>query len=212
MRKVLIGTTNPSKANRFKNLLKGQDVEFITLNDLTIQEEPEENGQTGLQNAQIKVKFYGQYYDYVISADSGLYILDLPLNDPRQPGLHIRRINGKNRNDAEMLEYYTSLIHSLGGKVSATYSDAIAVYNKGTIYTFEADNDYMQQRSFTMVDTPHHLSHPGWPLDSISVNKKTGLYYVEEGTTDEEDFHEEIIQGEYRKKLITFLESALDLK
>ena len=28
--KVLIGTTNPSKVNRFKYLLNGYDIEFLT--------------------------------------------------------------------------------------------------------------------------------------------------------------------------------------
>ena len=40
--KVLLGTTNPSKVKRFADLLKGYDIEFITLKDIKIIEEPEE--------------------------------------------------------------------------------------------------------------------------------------------------------------------------
>lgn len=212
MTKILIGTTNPSKVNRFKDLLKDYPIQFITLRDLPIQEEPQESGKTALENAQIKAQFYGQYFDHVIAADSGLYFFDLPFDDPRQPGLYIRRVNGRSLNDAEMLEYYTSLIHSLGGRVRATYSDAIAVYNQGEMYSFEADQDYIKTRSFDMVDVPHKLTHPGWPLDSISINRKTGRYFVEEGGNDQKDYQEEIIIGEYRKQLIHFLENALNLK
>lgn len=40
--KVLLGTTNPSKVKGFSDLLKGYDIEFITLKDIKIAEEPEE--------------------------------------------------------------------------------------------------------------------------------------------------------------------------
>ena len=42
--KVLLGTTNSSKVKRFADLLKGYDIEFITLKDIKIIEEPEEKG------------------------------------------------------------------------------------------------------------------------------------------------------------------------
>ena len=32
--RILLGTTNPSKVKRFSDLLKGYDVEFVTLKDL----------------------------------------------------------------------------------------------------------------------------------------------------------------------------------
>lgn len=35
--RILLGTTNPSKVKRFSDLLKGYDVEFVTLKDLAIQ-------------------------------------------------------------------------------------------------------------------------------------------------------------------------------
>ena len=40
--KVLLGTTNPSKVKRFADLLKGYDIEFITLRDIEVIEEPKE--------------------------------------------------------------------------------------------------------------------------------------------------------------------------
>lgn len=45
MTKVLLGTTNPSKVNRFSRLLAGNDIEFTTLTDLEIVDEPEEKFQ-----------------------------------------------------------------------------------------------------------------------------------------------------------------------
>lgn len=52
--KVLLGTTNPSKVNRFSNLLKDCGIEFITIKDIKITVEPEENGKTPEENAILK--------------------------------------------------------------------------------------------------------------------------------------------------------------
>ena len=128
--KVLLGTTNPSKVKRFSDLLKGYDIEFVTLNDIEITEEPEEKGTSPEENAIIKAKFYGQYFDSVICNDVGLYFKELDLEDSRQPGLNIRTPMNMNRlSDEEMIAYYSKLIAKLGGKVTAYYLDGIAVYN-----------------------------------------------------------------------------------
>ena len=54
--KVLIGTTNPSKVKRFSKLLENCNIEFITLKDLKIAEEPKETGRTPEENAICKAK------------------------------------------------------------------------------------------------------------------------------------------------------------
>ena len=127
--KILIGTTNPSKISRFEGFLSGCDVEFYTLRDLKIEAEPMEIGKDPRENAEIKARFYGQFFDVVICNDSGLYFDCLPLDDPRQPGLNIRTPNGRERmSDEESIEYYSSLVHTLGGRVLAYYVDGIAVY------------------------------------------------------------------------------------
>ena len=53
--KVLLGTTNPSKVERFSYLLRVYDIEFLTFNDICVKNEPEETGGTPEENAIIKV-------------------------------------------------------------------------------------------------------------------------------------------------------------
>ena len=113
--KVLIGTTNPSKLRMFEEWLEGYPVEFVTLSDLGITGDPSETGDTPTENARLKAEYYGQFADYCICQDSGLYLDALPLDDPRQPGLHIRTPQGKRLSDDEMIAYYSSLAGSLGG-------------------------------------------------------------------------------------------------
>ncbi|MDL2302246.1 hypothetical protein LJC58_07820 [Lachnospiraceae bacterium OttesenSCG-928-D06] len=211
--KVLIGTTNPSKVKRFEQLLDGYNIEFITLHDLNITQEPEEEGNNPEENAEIKAKYYGQFFDKVICNDSGLYFDELSLEDLRQPGLNIRTPKGNHRlNDEEMISYYSELIHSLGGQVVAYYWDGIAVFNQGKIHTYMANAEEIKKNSsFYMIDTPSEQRHAGWPLDSISLNKNTRTYFVETGNENYTDTEEHIIVGEYQKELVIFLKNALGI-
>ena len=131
--KVLIGTTNVSKRERFSVLLADKKVEIVTPEQCNIKDEPEESGKTPEENARLKAAFYGQHFDIVICNDSGLYFKELPIDDPRQPGLNIRTPVGKKRlSDEEMISYYGELIQTLGGKVEAFYLDGVAVDDAGS--------------------------------------------------------------------------------
>lgn len=176
--KILIGTTNPSKVGYFEELLADADVEFVTLRDLGIADEPQETGNTPEENARIKAAFYGQYADAVICADSGLYLDNLPLDDPRQPGLHVRTPRGERLNDEQMIAYYAEFAHSFGGKVMAYYLDGCAVKRGGQVYGFQATREEALQRAFYLIDTPCAQRRKGWPLDSISQDQ-SGISFLD---------------------------------
>lgn len=169
--RVLIGTTNPSKVELFAAMLSGFGAEFMTLGDLGVTDEPQETGHTPIENAMIKAAHYGKYADAVICADSGLYFDCLPLDDPRQPGLHIRTPGGGKRlDDEEMIAYYAQLVHSIGGKVMAYYLNGIAVQREGRTHGFQWTREEARLGAFYMLDTPCEERSPGWPLDSLSVD------------------------------------------
>ena len=207
--KVLIGTTNPAKVKRFSEFLPDCGIEFLTLSDLQITEEPEENGSGPEENARIKAAFYGKYCDRVICNDSGLYLDCIPLDDPRQPGLNIRTPQGTRLDDEEMIEYYSALIKSLGGKTLAYYLDGIAVYRDGLIQSFLDERG--KHASFYMVDTPSPNRHPGWPLDSLSLNKNTMTYFVDHRNNLYDTVEDHVIIGCYRQRVVEFLRKALEL-
>lgn len=206
--KVLLGTTNPSKVNNFSNLLKDCEIEFITLKDIDIASEPEENGKTPEENAILKAKFYGQYFDTVICNDCGLYFEELSLDDCRQPGLNVRTPMKMQRlSDEQMIEYYSKLIKELGGRVSAFYLDGIAVYNHGKIYSF-MDKENARKTGFDMIDKAAPKYFPGWPLNSLSINRETGKYFVDEKDTNSK---ENIFAKQYKKQIVNFLKKALNI-
>ena len=170
MRTILVGTSNPSKVRFFQQFIEQEDVRLVTPAELGIAESPDENGSTPVENAVLKAAFYGQYAECAVCADSGLYFDEIPLGDPRQPGLHIRTPEGKRLDDEEMIAYYANLVRSLGGKVTAYYLDGFALRMGDTTYTFEATREECRARAFTMTDTPCAQRRPGWPLDSLSYD------------------------------------------
>ena len=207
--RILLGTTNPSKVKRFSDLLKGYDVEFVTLKDLAITDEPEENGITPEENAILKAKFYGQYFDVVICNDTGLYFEELALDDVRQPGLNVRTPMQMERlTDEEMIDYYSRLIGTLGGKVSAYYLDGIAVYHHGKITSFIDADAAKKTGAFYMIEKASAKRFEGWPLDSLSINKVTDKYFVDVSI---EGSKENIIKDQYAKSIVDFLKKSLQI-
>ncbi len=76
------------------------------------------NGKNAIENACIKAK---TYYDITkmptIGMDNNLFIEELP--EEKQPGTHVRRINGKYLTDDEMIEYYTKLVKRIWRKINS---------------------------------------------------------------------------------------------
>ena len=211
--KLLIGTTNPAKAKVFAKQFEGYDVELLTLTDLGIQKHPDEDGRSPLENAVIKAAYYGRFHDPVITEDSGLYIKELPMDDPRQPGLFVRRApDGHEMTDEEMTEYSAALAHSLGGKVTAYWLDGYAVCKDGKVTGFMDDSEaFRSVYAFYLVDTPHPACHEGWPIDRISVDMKTGRYLTDRAWGAAADAKEKTVILSYEKKLNEFYVRALGL-
>ena len=202
---VLIGTTNPAKLRLFEQVLDGWPITFVTLRDLNITAEPEEMGRNPAENAAVKAAFYGQFADYVICNDSGLYFDHLELDDPRQPGLHIRTPQGKRLDDEQMIDYYSQLVHSLGGKVLAYYLDGFAVKTPQGVKTFMKSREDARQAAFWMLDQPVSARRPGWPLDSLS-KELDDTSFLDEGVELKPS-----TTGQTKKAWVRFLVSALGL-
>lgn len=179
--KLLFGTGNQAKLSVMKSRLEKIGIELIGLSDLKAEGKniPEvlENGNTPLENARLKaLAYYKAFQLPVFSCDSGLYFDNVP--DEVQPGLHVRNINGKCLSDEEMMEYYAGLVRRYGN-LMARYRNAICfVMDENHIY--EAMDSSMDSEKFILTDKPHSaIRKKGFPLDSMSIDIKTGKYYYD---------------------------------
>ena len=175
MKKVLFATGNESKAERFKKGLLENDIEIITLNDIEKNIDIEENGKDAIENALIKARAYSNVYDLpVFAMDDNLYIDDIP--EDKQPGMYVRRVNGKRLNDNEMIEYYSNLAHEYGknGKLTCRWVYGIAVIKDGKESTYT-----WSKEDFYIVDKPSNKINSGYPLNTISINKKLNKYFTD---------------------------------
>ena len=92
--KVLFATTNPAKIKKYAEKLKENNIDVLTIKDLGINLKPEETGKNAIENAYIKAKaYYDKTKITTIGMDNNLYIEELPKE--KQPGTHVRRVNGK---------------------------------------------------------------------------------------------------------------------
>ena len=176
--KLLYGTTNKGKIEVMENATKTLGIELITLNDIE-GELPmiNENGRTPLENAEIKARaYYEAFHMPVFSCDSGLYFDEL--KDEEQPGIYVRRVNGKELSDEEMTEYYGSMAKKHGGKLTGRYRNAIYFILDQNSHYSSMDMSIATE-PFILVSTPHLKKVEGFPLDRLSKDIKTGEYYYD---------------------------------
>lgn len=171
--KVLFATSNPAKVKNYKEELLKYGIELLTLKDIDIHIHVEENGKNAIENAYIKAKaYYDELRIPTIGMDNNLFIESIP--DELQPGVFVRRINGKELNDDEMIEYYTKLVKEYGGKLKARWVYGMVLISENGIYEYSWSYD-----DFYLVSNVNEKRNPGYPLDSISIDEKLNKYFVD---------------------------------
>ena len=171
--KVLFATSNPAKVRNYKEKLLKSGIELLTLKDIDIHIHVEENGKNAIENAYIKAKaYYDELEIPTIGMDNNLFIEGIP--DKLQPGVFVRRINGRELNDDEMIEYYTKLVKEYGGKLKARWVYGMVLISENGTYEYSWSYD-----DFYLVDKVNAKRNPGYPLDSISIDEKLNKYFVD---------------------------------
>lgn len=177
---ILFGTGNPAKLGTMRDSLKDLDIELVGLRDMEKSApKVDENGSSPLENARIKALAYYRYYGIpTLSHDCGLYFENPGFPKELQPGVNVRRVNGRSLSDDEMTEYYSGLAKKYG-KLTARYKNAIClVMSENEIY--QSMDESLWGTPFYIVDKPHERLHQdGFPLDRLSVDISSGKYYYD---------------------------------
>lgn len=175
MKQILFATGNPTKAKRFSEGLLRKGIKVLTLKDINLELDVEENGENAIENALIKARAYYQTTGIpTFAMDDNLFLENVPLD--KQPGMYVRRVNGKRLSDKEMLDYYSNLAKKYGenGKITARWMYGIALIKDGKESTYT-----WQKSDFYLVDKPSNIISPGYPLNTISINKKLNKYFTD---------------------------------
>ena len=176
MKKIVFATGNPTKAKRFSSGLEKDDIEVLSLKDLSLELEVSEDGENAIENALIKAReCYKKTNMHSMGMDDTLYLEGVP--NEKQPGLFVRRVNGKTLNDEEMIKHYINLVKEYGkdGRLNCKWVYGLAVIDENgneSTYTWEKDNFYM-------VDEKSEIINPGYPLNSISKYKTIDKFFTE---------------------------------
>ena len=183
MKKIIFATGNPTKAKRFSNGLVKHDIEVISLKDLDLKLDVDESGNNAIENALKKARAcFEKIKMPTIGMDDTLYLENVP--EDKQPGLFVRRVNGKTLNDEEMIEHYLNLVKEYGidGKLNSKWIYGLAVIDENgeeSTYTWYKDDFYM-------VDTKSSVINPGYTLNSISKYKGIDKYFTEVSEEEKE--------------------------
>lgn len=191
MKKIVFATGNPTKGKRFSKGLLKYDIEVLTLKDLDVSIDVNENGKNVIENALLKAReCYKKTKMSSIGMDDSLYLENVP--DEKQPGLFVRRVNGKTLTDEEMINHYTGLVKKYGidGRINCKWIYGLAVIDENgneNVYTWDKDDFYM-------VSVVSDKINPGYPLNSISKYKLIDKYFTD---TTEEDIEKIKVSEEH---------------
>lgn len=170
--KILYATRNAAKVRNMRRRLAGTGIEIVTPGDLNLHLEIEEDGSSVAENAMKKAEAYAPLVGMpVLAADSGLLIDGL--SDAEQPGMYVRRVNGRLLTDDEMIDHYAALAARLGGQRSAHYITGLAMIANGRRFC-----ETVPENEFLLVSLPNpNRFHTGNPIDVIAVDPATGSYH-----------------------------------
>lgn len=186
---IIYGTKNVGKLKSMRECLSVlEDVSITGLSEIGGDfPDVEEDGIDPLSNARKKALAYFDILKKpVFSVDSGLYFDNLSAD--LQPGLDVRRVNGKRLTDDEMIAYYSDLARAHGGGLVGRYRNGICLV-AGENRVFEHMGDDIATEKFRLVSKPHKKREEGFPIDSLSVHIESGEYYFDRPAEKEAAWH-----------------------
>ena len=194
--KLLFATGNGYKLALMKRRMSVfSDLEIVSPKDLNVKVNVVEDGKTAGDNAIKKAEAYYKVTGLpTIAEDSGLYIDKF--TDEEQPGLFVRRVNGRDDlSDEAVFAYYFNKIADLGGESKAHYFSGVAlVDSEGNIHsTIFNENDFLLTTKLYNGEIVK-----GGILEPMSYDIQAHKYFDERTPEEEENHYKELNEG-YRE-------------
>jgi XTP/dITP diphosphohydrolase len=201
MEKLLIATQNPGKILELSRLLSDFSLQLMSLRDVGITDDVEENGKTYEENSRAKALFYAKKSGLpAISDDGGLEISALN----GEPGIHSRRWLGHRASDEELISHMKKIAKQLPDNNRNAYFRTVVTLalKDGRAWSVEGVVKGMISRK------PYLKMLAGYPYRSFFFIPEINKFYHENELSFEE---QKIYNHRYKavQKLKPFIEEQL---
>ncbi|HLD01400.1 MAG TPA: non-canonical purine NTP pyrophosphatase [Patescibacteria group bacterium] len=180
MKKLLIATHNPGKLAEFKNFLSDLPLKLISLTEIGITDDIEEDGKTYEENSKKKALFFAKKSGLPALADDGGIEIDA-LNG--EPGVRSRRWLGHHATDEELISHMQKISRRLSkDNRKAKFRTVITVaFPNGTVRSQEGSVDGI------IAKKPALNRAKGYPYRSFFFLPQLHKFYFESELTDAEN-------------------------
>lgn len=177
--KLLIATTNKGKLKEISNFLQDLPVEIVSLNDIGITDDVEENGKTYKENSQKKAVVYSKKSNLpAIADDGGLEISALG----GAPGIDSKIWAGVNATEEEIFANMKKVAKELPDENRKAYFKTIIslALPNGKVWSVAGEIEGI------IVEKPYLKMVKGYPYRPFFYLPKLKKYYHENELTNDE--------------------------
>ncbi len=179
MQKLLIATHNKGKLSEFTNFLSGLPLEILSLDDVGIDEDIDEDGKTYEENSQKKALFYAKKSGLpALSDDGGIEIAALN----NEPGIRSRRWLGHESTDDELIEHMKKISATLPRDNRRAFFKTVVSLALPSGKVFSTAGEIEGE----IAEKPLLKVLKGYPYRSFFYLPRIKKYYHESDLSDEE--------------------------
>lgn len=184
-KKLLLATHNQAKITEFTQLLSELPLELVTLSELNITEEVEEDGQTYLENSQKKALLYAQKSGLPsLADDGGIEIVALDYH----PGVNSRRWveeKGEKVRDEQIIAHMQKIAQNLPDDNRTAFFRTVISFAVpgGAIWSGKGSVKGI------IAKKPSFNTFTGFPYRSFFFLPELNKFYFKNELTDEEMKH-----------------------
>lgn len=179
MKKILLATRNKGKFNELSAFLSDLKVKILSLSDLGIAEDIEENGKTYKENSQKKALFFAKKSGLPTIADDGGIEIDALGG---APGVKSRRWLGHEATDEEVIEHMKKVARELPDNNRKAFFRTVVSFAlpNGKIWSVKGEVEGI------IAEKPFMKLSKGYPYRSFFYLPKLKKYYFETELTNNE--------------------------
>lgn len=179
MKKLLVATHNPSKLNELRFLLSDLPLELVSLVDLNIKEEVQEDGTTYLENSQKKALAYSQKSGLpALADDGGIEIVALNY----APGIHSKRWLGEAVSEEALIKHLYTVSQQLPDNNRDAYFKTVISLALPNGFVWSGKGEIKG----IIAKEPYVKILPGFPYRSFFFLPELNKYFFENELTSEE--------------------------